>query len=122
MNARVMGAWYDELSQTVFAVSNHVEHGDSLIAQSLGQEDVPSKTIITFDQGRDWFFSPQGDYLAVSKYNGDLQLWSLDGNLEASFVGHQGTIDRVHFSPDGSQILTYSKTDKTVRLWDLQGR
>ncbi len=125
MNAAVRAAWYDESSQTIFVVSDHVEHGKALLQQSLAQPGESSELIMygqTFGIGRDWVFSPQGKHIAVSKYNGDLQLWSLDGRLEASFVGHEGAIDTLRFSPDGSQILTYSETDKTVRFWDLQGR
>jgi WD40 repeat protein len=122
LNAMVVAARYDPLSQTIFAVSDHVEHGASLIAQSVHPEDELAEPRINFGRGRDWVFSPQGNHIAVSKPNGDLQLWSLDGNLEASFVGHAGAIDQVRFSPDGHQILTYSGMDKTVRLWDLQGR
>ena len=122
MNASVREAWYDASSQTVFAVSDHVEHGASLISQTLGPEETFSDAIIRFEQAKDFVFSPQGDRIAVSQYNGDLQLWRVDGTLEASFVGHEGEIDTVQFHPDGSQILTYSQADQTTRLWDLQGR
>ncbi|MEO1401407.1 MAG: AAA-like domain-containing protein [Cyanobacteria bacterium J06635_1] len=125
MNAIVREAWYDETSQTIFAVSDHVEFGETLYSQPLAQPDegyVYAETPLQFERGSDWVFLPQGEGVVVSKYNGDLQLWSLDGNLLASFIGHEGVIDTVQFSPDGSQILTYSGADKTARLWDLQGR
>ncbi|MEM9089708.1 MAG: AAA-like domain-containing protein [Cyanobacteria bacterium P01_F01_bin.53] len=125
MNALVREAWYDAKKQQIFAVSDHVELGATLYTQPLAQPEnqyVYTETPLAFERGRDWIFRPQGDGIMVSKYNGDLQLWSLEGELLASFVGHEEGIDAVQFSPDGNQILTYSKTDKTARLWDLQGR
>jgi len=43
------------------------------------------------------------------------------GGQLAVFVGHQGTINRVRFSPDKNYILTASD-DRTARLWDKQGK
>src|SRR4028118_1883448 len=39
---------------------------------------------------------------------------------EYQFVGHNGPVDSVYFSPTGNAIATASD-DKTAQLWDLQG-
>ncbi|MEL7505611.1 MAG: AAA-like domain-containing protein [Cyanobacteria bacterium J06554_6] len=122
MNATVRTAWYDATEQRLLVVSDHVEHGTSLVVQSLDPSIDLGETLIELGRVKDAAFSPQGDRIVVSQYNGDLQLWTVNGSLEASFVGHEGPIDAFRFSPDGSQLLTYSGADRTVRLWDSQGR
>src|SRR5947209_1789647 len=37
---------------------------------------------------------------------------------ERTLLGHEGEVLSAAFSPDGRQILTASKADGTVRLWD----
>ena len=36
-------------------------------------------------------------------------------------MGHTGPVSRVEFSDDGAQVMSASKSDQTVRLWDAQG-
>ncbi len=122
LNALVQTAWHDAAGQRLLVVSDHVEHGTTLVAQSIDPASGEDELLIEFGRIKDAVFSPEGDRVAVSKFNGELQLWTVDGRLEASFVGHTGSIDTFEFSPDGNQLLTYSAADRTVRLWDRQGR
>ena len=43
-----------------------------------------------------------------------------DGVVMHRFVGHEGVIFGVRFSPDGS-MLTSVSDDRTIRVWPLQG-
>jgi len=125
MNAQVLEAWYDEQTQTIFAISDHVELGATLYSQPLVQPEEGydyTETALQYERGANWTFHPDGKGVVVSKFNGELQLKSLDGELLASFVGHEGVVDGVQFSPDGNQILTYSQAEKRAMLWDIQGR
>lgn len=125
MNAQVLEAWYDEQTQTIFAISDHVELGATLYSQPLAQPEEGydyTETALQYERGSNWTFHPDGKGVVVSKFNGELQLKSLDGELLASFVGHEGVVDSVQFSPDGDQILTYSQEEKRAMLWDIQGR
>ncbi|MEN8444228.1 MAG: AAA-like domain-containing protein, partial [Cyanobacteria bacterium J06555_13] len=125
MNAQVLEAWYDEQTQTIFAISDHVELGTTLYSQPLAQPEDGydyTETALQYERGANWTFHPDGKGVVASKFNGELQLWSLDGELLASFVGHEGVVDSVQFSPDGTQILTYSQEEKQAMLWDIQGR
>ncbi|MEM6451749.1 MAG: AAA-like domain-containing protein [Cyanobacteria bacterium P01_D01_bin.105] len=125
MNAQVLEAWYNEQTQTIFAVSDHVELGATLYSQPLAKPeegDEYMETALQYERGANWTFHPDGKGVVVSKFNGELQLWNLDGELLASFVGHEGVVDSVQFSPEGNQILTYSQAEKRAMLWDIQGR
>ncbi|MEO0708316.1 MAG: AAA-like domain-containing protein [Cyanobacteria bacterium J06649_5] len=125
MNAQVLEAWYDEPNQTIFAISDHVELGATLYSQPLAQPENDyeyTATALQYERGASWAFHPGGEGVVISKFNGELQLWSLGGELLASFVGHEAVVDTVRFSPDGNQILTYSQQEARAMLWDSRGR
>jgi WD40 repeat protein/tRNA A-37 threonylcarbamoyl transferase component Bud32 len=58
-----------------------------------------------------WFAAAVGDYGVV---------WRTDSNDAPTVIrGHTGTVTRIAFSGDSSQILSTS-IDKTIRLWDTR--
>lgn len=67
-------------------------------------------------------FSPDGTLLAVASLR-EVQIWKVHG-LEveqiAVLTGHQGTVNDLAFTPDGSRVLSGSD-DETVRVWDVDG-
>lgn len=68
--------------------------------------------------------SPDGSHIATTAYSltryHAARVWDLQGNQIAELKGHQGPINSVCFSPDGTRLATAS-SDHTARLWDLQG-
>ncbi|MEM8505287.1 MAG: WD40 repeat domain-containing protein [Cyanobacteria bacterium P01_D01_bin.1] len=125
MNAQVVEAWYDEQTQTIFAISDHIELGATLYSQPLAQSAASyeyTETALQHERGMHWAFHPEGKGIVMSKFNGELQLWSLSGELLASFVGHESVADTVKFSPDGNRMLTYGQEERRAMLWDMQGR
>jgi WD40 repeat protein len=65
-------------------------------------------------------FSPDGQLLAASNANGQIQLWRLqDSQCHQTLSGHQNWVRRVAFSPNG-QLLASTSDDLTVRIWDTQ--
>jgi WD40 repeat protein/diadenosine tetraphosphatase ApaH/serine/threonine PP2A family protein phosphatase len=65
-------------------------------------------------------FSPDGKRI-VSARHGDIDLWTLEGQLVSQpFQGYQGD-KSVRFSPDGKRIVS-GGGDGTVRLWTLEGK
>lgn len=65
-------------------------------------------------------FSPSGERIAVAGRSGILRIMdAADGTLLQELPGHQNTIIRAEFSPDGQHVVTIS-TDATLRFWDLR--
>ncbi|KAM7378327.1 hypothetical protein PAMA_013295 [Pampus argenteus] len=61
---------------------------------------------------------PTSNLLAIAFSNYAVELWDLEANKKmADCSGHLSWVQRVHFSPDGSQLLSCSD-DQTVRLWE----
>jgi WD40 repeat protein len=72
-------------------------------------------------------FAPDGKTLAVSRvaldYDSELSVISLwdvaTGRRLGQGDGHEGEVVGVEFLPDGRTLVSLSKADGTVRLWDL---
>ncbi len=68
---------------------------------------------------RCWAFSRDGRLLAIGNGKGTARVWSMEsGEPLTQFIRHAGWVESVHFSPDGSRLLTTSD-DGTVRFWNL---
>ena len=74
-------------------------------------------TIDTRAIAHDW--SPNGEWLAVGKLTGKIEIWSTDSpHLQAILSGHQERVSALKFSPDGEMLYSAS-WDGTVRRWSM---
>jgi WD40 repeat protein len=65
-------------------------------------------------------FSPDGRWVAAGGYDRGLWVWeAATGGEVRRFEGHEGAVQGLEFTPDGSALLTWG-ADKTVLLWDLR--
>lgn len=63
---------------------------------------------------------PTSNLLAIAYSDYGVELWDLESNKKmADCSGHLSWVQRLQFSPDGSQLLSCSD-DQTVRLWETK--
>ncbi|KAG8975897.1 hypothetical protein FRC05_004827 [Tulasnella sp. 425] len=65
--------------------------------------------------GRDMHFSPDGNYLAVTRVDGAIAIWKVD-DLDEDPIIVQAHTERFAWSPDGANIV--SILPKGFQLWD----
>ncbi len=64
-------------------------------------------------------FSPDGQFLAASNANSEIQIWRLqDGQCHQTLSGHHNWVRGISFSPNG-ELLCSTADDCTVRIWDI---
>jgi WD40 repeat protein len=64
-------------------------------------------------------FSPDGQTIASSSFDGTLRLWdAATGQEQRRITGHRDAVLSIAFHPDDALILSGS-TDTTVRLWRI---
>lgn len=64
-------------------------------------------------------FSPNGQQLASTLYDGTIQLWNTStGVLQHTLKGHMGQVNSVAFTPD-YDYLASATDDSKVLIWDV---
>lgn len=64
-------------------------------------------------------FSPRNKNVATSSTDGSVLIWdATTGDICATFLGHEASVNTISFSSDGKWVATGS-TDGTIRIWDV---
>ncbi len=84
-----------------------------------GSSIACSVFIETFGSITSIAFSPNGCFIAVGSFNGEIRVWQVaDMKQLYTFVEHSGWVWSIAFSPD-SALLASGSNDRTVKLWDV---
>jgi WD40 repeat protein len=78
---------------------------------------IDGKELRSFE-GNTVSFSPDGKMLAFGSKEGNIKLWTVEGEELATFKGHTSDVSSLSFSPDGKTLASASN-DGTISLWNL---
>ena len=101
-----------------------VETGDMDNDESLPPLLDQAVKVMTLDfptgeHARSIEYSPDGTLIASGMTNASVMLWDSDAGLEVKTLeGHTGWVEDLDWSPDGKQLVSYSKNE--VIVWDIE--
>ncbi|NEP10233.1 MAG: hypothetical protein F6K14_08440 [Symploca sp. SIO2C1] len=67
-------------------------------------------------------FLPDGQKLIISSDNNTAYILDESGQIKSSLIGHKEKINQVIVSPNNQHIITESRDEKNIRVWDLSGK
>jgi len=103
----VLLTWHD---------GNTITFWNTADMEKIGHYPMPSTNFTS------WALAPGGTLLGIGELDGQIKLWSrASQNLLAKFHAHDGEIDGLIFSADGSVLISIGK-DQTVKLWQVMSQ
>lgn len=95
----------------MLAVENDIDNRIRLLSTIDGR-------VLRSFEGNTVSFSPDGKMLAFGNKEGNIKLWTVDGEELATIRGHNSPVSSLSFSPDGKTLASASE-DGTIVLWNL---
>lgn len=105
---------YDPNASRQFSVLSvrDVEAGEEVMVKSVGGKQLESMA-----------FSPDGKRLAIRWFDGDINVWKTDTNVERTYPAEDWKDWNPHmqiaFSPEG-RLLLYGPDPSSGKLWDVE--
>lgn len=95
-------------------------NGGEWALHDLDRPDVPSISTLAHVNGTvlATAFSPDGQQFATGGWDDMIHIWSLDGSLRQSLVGHGTPVQSLTWSTDGKRLLSRAR-DGSMRVWSL---
>ncbi len=114
--SRMKEARFSSDGQTIVSV----EQNGTVHVDSVDKSGTPETSVKL--EGDRHVLAPNATLVAYATKKGILHVHKLgSNNADASFEGHEGPVERIHFSMQNDQLLTVG-VDNTVRLWNLMSR
>jgi len=89
----------------------------------LAHPDRAPRRIPGRDLARSLAVSPDGGLVALSTFGGEVRLFDpVRGEFIQSLHGHMGGVRGIAFSADGRRLISASRGDEAVKLWDVGTR
>jgi WD40 repeat protein len=92
------------------------------VARWSGPDFLERESVLDIGtSGADSSFSPDGRFLAVGSYNGNISVWDLSrGVLRREFKLGDGRVEPVRFLAQGNRLVVYFRADNHFSEWDLE--
>lgn len=127
--SNVVATWADTSDVHLYDVSNQLNSLNRKPAPGMNSKQTPIQTFKGHPEegyGMDWSPVAKGNFLTgdCKKY---MYLWTPAGASAAGwaidkvpFVGHQGSVEDLQWSPNEATVFSSCSTDQTVKIWDTR--
>lgn len=123
--SHIVSTWADTGLVHLYNITSHVSSFDTLVQPA--KETSPLYTIRNHGSvegyGMDWSNVTPGSLL-TGDMSGKIYLTtkSVSGFTTQNdpFIGHQGSIEDIQWSPKEANVFTSCSSDKTIRVWDTR--
>lgn len=86
---------------------------------SVEDEKAPKKLKMPKQYIKSIAFSPDGKFFITGSMDAKARIWDTSGKCVTTLEGHEGSVESVEVSPNGTHIVTGGLYDRTAKIWDF---